>query len=94
MRSESQDIWKLREAAEGILHQLCPRTFGYTVEAKDAGWTLRVEFATDDGWQTVSLPIDPAELGTSLDDAGVRSRLISAWTRRLAACMARTAGSA
>ncbi len=80
----------MREAAERILHQLCSRTFGYSVEARDSGWTLRVECATDEGWQTVLLPIGPAELGTSLDDPGVRDRLVAAGNRQLGACVTRT----
>jgi hypothetical protein len=47
LRPQTQEIWKARKAAEGILHRLCSRTFGYSLEEGASGWTLRVEDATD-----------------------------------------------
>jgi hypothetical protein len=91
LRPEGQEIWKAREAAEGILHRLCARTFGYSLEEGAGGWMLRVEYATEsNGWRAVSLPVDPAELGASLDDEGIRNRLTATWTRQLDACAAGT----
>ena len=90
MRPQGQEIWKAREAAEGILHRLCSRTFGYSLEEGASGWTLRVEFATDDdGWRKVALPVNPVELGASLEDEAIRGRLTALWMRQLDACAGR-----
>jgi hypothetical protein len=85
-RPPAQDIRKASAAAERILGELCARSFGYTVEQKEGGWTLRVECATEDGWRVTILPVDPAELTESLRDASARERLRAAWRRRLREC--------
>lgn len=82
----ADDVGGACEAAARILHGLFPRTFAYAVERKADGWRLRVECATDDGWQAATLPVDPAELAKSLHDAGLRKRLTAAWMRRLVTC--------
>lgn len=69
--------------AERILREVCPRAFGYRLEASVSGWRLRVERATDQGWRAYELAVDPAELSGSLGDAAVRERLSRIWARHL-----------
>ena len=71
------------EGAERILHRVCPRAFGYGLESGRAGWTLRVERATDAGWRAYELAVDPIELSGSLRDDEVRERLSRAWALQL-----------
>jgi hypothetical protein len=95
LRPQAQEIWKAREAAEDILHRLCSRIFGYSLEEGAGGWILRVEYATEDeGWRKVALPVDPVELGASLEDEAIRGRLTAAWTRHLRACVGRNGAQA
>jgi len=79
----SSSIRSASEGAERILHRVCPRAFGYRLESGRAGWTLRVERATDAGWRAYDLPVDPAELSGSLRDDDVRERLSRAWALQL-----------
>ncbi|MDA8107203.1 MAG: hypothetical protein M0015_01060 [Betaproteobacteria bacterium] len=89
----AQEIRNAHAAAESILGELLARAFAYTVEQKDGRWTLRVECATDGGWQVTTLPVNPAELAASLRDSGVREKLSAAWRPHLQACAARSAES-
>ena len=82
----AQDMRSAREAVERVLEELGLRAFVYTVEPKDASWVLSVECATDGGWQTVALTVDPAELNASLRDAAVRAKLRADWAPHLRAC--------
>ncbi|HKI65244.1 MAG TPA: hypothetical protein VKA16_11560 [Burkholderiales bacterium] len=79
----SNTVRSASEGAERILHRVCPRAFGYRLQSGRAGWTLRVERATDAGWRAYELPVDPAELSGSLRDAAVRERLSQAWAQQL-----------
>jgi hypothetical protein len=79
----SSTVRSASEGAERILHEVCPRAFGYRLEAGVAGWRLRVERATDEGWRAYVLIVDPNELSGSLRDAAVRERLSRAWARQL-----------
>jgi len=79
----SSTVRSASEGAERILHRVCTRAFGYRLETGIGGWTLRVERATDQGWQAYELAVDPAELSGSLRDAAVRERLSRAWARQL-----------
>jgi len=90
----AQDIRNAHAAAEGLLGELCVRAFAYTVEQKDGRWTLRVECATDGGWQVSTFAVDPAELGASLRDPAVRAKLRAAWLQHLGACASCGAGAA
>jgi len=76
----------LRTAIQRILDDLGLRAFLFTHEAKDDGPVLHVECATDGDWQTVSFPVDDAELVASLRDPAVRERLRAAWRERLRDC--------
>jgi len=89
MDPTAPDIRSAREAAERVLDELGLDAFVYTVEAKEGGWELRVDCATDEGWQTVELPVEPAELAASLADARRREALSARWGTHLRACVRR-----
>jgi SHS2 domain-containing protein len=91
MTPTALDIGSAREATERMLDELGLDAFVYTLEAKPAGWGLRIECATDEGWQTVELPVDPVELAASLADARVREDLRTQWGAHLLACVKRPA---
>lgn len=80
------DTLAIRAAVERILDELELRAFIFTLEAKEHGWELHVEWATNGVWQTISLPADPADLLASMRDATVRERLREAWRERLREC--------
>lgn len=82
----AQDIRSARKAVECVLDELGLRAFVYTVEPKEASWVLSVECATDSGWQTIALTVDPAELKASLSDPAVRAKLCADWAPHLRAC--------
>jgi hypothetical protein len=85
----AQDIRNARQAVEAVLGEMGVRGFVYTVEQKEDGWMLSVECATDGEWQAASWRVDPAELGASLRDAGIREKLRADWEPRLRACAVR-----
>jgi hypothetical protein len=79
----SSTVRSASEGAERILRRVCSRAFGYRLEAGVAGWTLRVERATDEGWRAYELAVNPVELSGSLSDAAMRERLSRAWALQL-----------
>ena len=79
----SSTVRHASEGAERILHRVCTRAFGYRLETGVTGWILRVERATDEGWRSYDLVVDPAELSGSLSDAAVRDRLSRTWALQL-----------
>jgi hypothetical protein len=83
------EIRESRVAVERILDELALRDFVFTIEPKEQGWALHVECTTKEGWQTIALPADLAELQASLRDVTVRDRLREAWRGRLAECAKR-----
>lgn len=76
----------LRAAIQRILDELGLRAFLFTHESKDAGTVLRIECATNGDWQTVTFPVDDAELAASLRDTAARQRLREARRERLREC--------
>ena len=82
----AEDIRNARQAVERVFDDLGIRAFAYTVERKEAGWTLSVDCAMDGEWQTVAIAVDPAELNASLGDDAVRAKLCEEWGPRLRSC--------
>ena len=82
----AQDIRNARAAVERVLDEMGVRGFVYTVEQKEDGWTLSVECVAGGEWQSARLRVDPAELGASLRDAGIRAKLRTDWEPRLRSC--------
>lgn len=82
----AQDIRSARSAVESLLEELGVRAFVFTVEQKETGWLLSVECATDGGWKTVGLAVDPTELSASLTDPALRAKLLADWAPHLRAC--------
>ena len=80
------EIRAAREAVERILDDCGLRAFVYTVEPKVEGWLLIIDCAADGGWQSITLPVDAAELSASLADAAVREKLRHEWEPHLRAC--------
>jgi SHS2 domain-containing protein len=89
----AQDIRSAREAVEHLLDELGLRAFVYTVEQKPQGWLLSVECAITEGWQAVTLAVDPAELRASLADTAAREKLRAAWRPHFRACAKRGHGA-
>jgi len=85
------DIRDARAAVERVFGELGLSAFVYTVEPKDTGWELRAECAVEEGWQSIVLPVDPADLTASLSDAGVRQKLRTAWAPHFKACVKESA---
>jgi hypothetical protein len=82
----TQELRSTQQAVEGLLEELGVRAFLYTIDQKDAGWTLNIECAVDGGWQTKVLPLDPHALAASLRDPELRARLREDWQSRLRSC--------
>ena len=87
MVSPILDMPGVRAAVERIVDELGLDAFVYTVEPREAGWELRVECAIEEGWQVITLPVDPGKLVASLSDAGAREELRAAWFPHFRACI-------
>lgn len=86
MTVTSAELALADQAAKALLEQLGLSTYLYEVEPRDGAWVLRLDCAAPDGWQSVTLALDKAQLLTSLEDTRVRDDLLAAWRRRLAGC--------
>lgn len=81
----SQELRSARQAVESLLEELGVGAFLYTIEQKEAGWTLTIERAIHGAWQATVLPLDPHALAASLRDPALRARLREDWESRLRA---------
>jgi len=86
MNPSALEIREARAAVERILEALGLRDFVFTIEPKGDGWQLRLECSTVEGWQSLTLPAEIAELRASLRDAAVHEHLCADWQARLNAC--------
>ena len=92
MTTLAQDIHDGRQAVERLLDAIGVRGYTYTIEAKEGGWVVRVECATEDGWKEATLPVEPYTLCASLGDPAVQEKLRTEWAPHFMACMRREPG--
>ncbi|HEX7045336.1 MAG TPA: hypothetical protein VF203_12055 [Burkholderiales bacterium] len=85
MHISTRQLIEAKELAAELLEQLGLETYVFGVEPRDGRFEVRVERALADGWQTVTLSIDPEQLARSRTDEAVRAALLRDWRERLAA---------
>lgn len=83
------DLAGAKDAVEELLTQLNLEAFLFAVEHNGRGWELRVECATEDGWQDQTILLGDKLPGASGTDEQLRSRLLALLEESLAACKKR-----
>jgi hypothetical protein len=56
----------------------------FEVEPREAAWQVRVEFAVNSDWQSITLDVDKQELLQSRTERDVFQRLLDEWRRHFA----------
>jgi hypothetical protein len=84
------DLERATEAARGLLEELHLEAYLFALEPREGDWELKLECAFEEGWQTITLPVEVELLLASRKDSAVRARLLQSWTGRLAACLKTT----
>lgn len=75
-----------RDAADRLLDAAGLDAYLFEVEPNGSTWHLKVECATEEGWQSLALELDEAELLASCSDHAVFGRLEDHLRARLQAC--------
>jgi hypothetical protein len=81
------DLMQAKDAVGRLLEQLDLRAYLFEVEPAGDVWTVRIECATREGWQTLRLEIDASRLRNCATDSTVRDHVLRQWRERLAACL-------
>lgn len=87
----TRDLARTKEAVAALLEQLGLSAYLFEVEPRGDGepWTVRIDCAAQEGWQSLSLPFDADRLLGSEAEARVRSDMLSEWRHALAGCLRR-----
>ena len=80
------DLASAKDAVEELLTRLNLEAFRFTVEHTERGWELRVECATEDGWQIHTILLGDQLPAPSEAAAHLRSRLLALLEEKLPAC--------
>jgi hypothetical protein len=75
-----------RDAADRLLDAVGLEAYLFEVEPDGSAWHLKVECATEEGWQSLALDVDGAELLASCTDHAAFGRLQDRLRSRLQAC--------
>ncbi|MFA7618222.1 MAG: hypothetical protein WC012_04145 [Thiohalomonadaceae bacterium] len=75
-----------RDAADQLLRAVGLDAYLFQVEPDGSDWHLKVECATEDGWQSLEMDVDEAELLASCTDPAAFERLEDRLRARLRAC--------
>jgi hypothetical protein len=86
MRLSSAELAEAKDAAGSLLEAMELTAYLYQVEPRDGEWKVRIDCATTEGWQSLTLSLDKQTLIASRTDATVRDRLIGDLRARLGDC--------
>ncbi|HEY8553519.1 MAG TPA: hypothetical protein VIL43_03145 [Burkholderiales bacterium] len=84
MHLSARQFAEARELAEQLLEALGLEAYVFGVEPRDGRFEVRVERPLADGWQTVTLWIEPEHLTRLRTDEHAREALMRSWRERLA----------
>ena len=65
-----------RDAFGAVLAELDLDAYRFAIEPRGDHWEAQVEFATTYGWKTATVEVDDDNLLASLEEDGVRERLV------------------
>lgn len=88
------ELAQAKEAADILLERLGLSAYLFEIEPRADHWTLRIDCAVSDGWQSLVLPVDKASLLASREEGPARARLLAEWQAHLAVCRTDTRPSA
>ena len=76
-------VLRAREATDALLKSLHLDAYLFAIEPHDNHHEVRIDYATYDGWKTVTLDVPQDTLFASREDPGVERVLTEAWRRHL-----------
>jgi hypothetical protein len=83
----SVELARSRDVIDQMLEQLGLQTYLFEVEPREGAWEVRVECATPEGeWQSVTIPVDQAQLKASLHDGAAREELMARLASHVGPC--------
>jgi hypothetical protein len=84
------DLANAAEAIRLLLSELALQDYRFTIDPREPGSDVGIEYAATDGWRTATLHVGDAALLASRTDREVRSHLASQWGDRLIHAKRRT----
>lgn len=79
----SAELTAAKDATGALLDELGLKAYLYEVEPEEDAWRIRVDCATVQGWQSLSVTVDKQTLLASRTDAAARSHLTGIFRKRL-----------
>lgn len=87
MAWSGQDLERATAAAGALLEEMGLDAYLFAIEPREGDWELKLECALQEGWQTITLPVDLDLLLASRAESSARARLLQSWSERLTACL-------
>lgn len=79
----SAELAAAKDATDALLDELGLEAYLFEVEPQETAWQIKVDCATAEGWQSLTLTVDKQALLESRTDPAVRSRLMGTFRRKL-----------
>ncbi len=86
MTMPRQTLAQARDTVDALLRQLLLDAYLFEVEPRNDHWQVRIDCATDGGWQSFDVELAGDELAACAGDAAARAALLERWRARLSAC--------
>jgi hypothetical protein len=85
MLLSAAELAEAKDAAGMLLDTLGLEAYLYQVEPRDGSWEMRVDCATADGWQSLTVRLEKELLLASRTEAAARERVLRMLREKLSA---------
>ena len=82
-RITTRELAQAKDAASVLLDELGLSAYVFEVEPRNGPWQVRIDYAAGGVWQSLTLPVDAAELNAVFTDNAARRMLIERWREAL-----------
>ena len=82
-RITTRELAQAKDAAAVLLEELGLSAYVFEVEPRNGPWQVRIDYAAGGVWQSLTLPVDAAELNAVFTDNAARRTLIERWREAL-----------
>jgi hypothetical protein len=86
MRLSIAELAQAKDAAKSILEEIGLDAYIFEVEPTGNTWSMKIDCAMDDGWESLTLQVDKDLLLSALENPNAREVILKTWGEKLSAC--------
>lgn len=82
-RITTRELAQAKDATNVLLEEIGLSAYVFEVEPRSGPWHVRIDYASGGVWQSLTLPVESAELIDVVSNNAARRKLVERWRKAL-----------